>query len=410
MNIKYLLKLILFFFFFENSYALDLKKLDDIYVYSLEEDDYARFQYIDPSFNNYFVGKTNSIGNGDYDYLLVKTDSNDELIFYKSLGGIGDDQGYYIYGDNDFIYLAGRSNSFGNGKYDALIAKYTLNGDLLFSKFYGGEQNDYAKTIKELSNGNLMFVGRSSSYLDKNLDAWFVEIDKKGNILKNMTYGEVNQYDEFRNFIEVTDGYLFIGHSHNKLNEKKCLDKNKDMKSQSKCFDAYIVKTDFNGNEKNNLKFGSIDAQDSAKDIIKTNKNEFIVTGIKSLGSESNNQLESNVLLLKLDKDANLIEDLSFSVGVYGVGYSIYLLSESNIIITGKTKNEEKNFDLFVANFNIKHNELEWLKILEKKGYDEGMSVVLNENLIQILGRSDSFNNKMDFIKFKIDFEGNIVD
>ena len=38
------------------------------------------------------------------------------------------------------------------------------------------------------------------------------------------------------------------------------------------------------------------------------------------------------------------------------------------------------------------------------------MSVVLNENLIQILGRSDSFKNKMDFIKFKIDFEGNIVD
>ena len=255
-----------------------------------------------------------------------------------------------------------------------------------------------------------MFVGRSSSYLDKNLDAWFVEIDKKGNILKNMTYGEVNQYDEFRNFIEVADGYLFIGHSHNKLNEKKCLDKDKDMKSQSKCFDAYIVKTDFDGIEKNNLKFGSIDAQDSAKDIIKTNKNEFLVTGIKSLGSESNNQLESNVLLLKLDKDANLIEDLSFTVGVYGVGYSLYLLSENNIIITGKTKNEKKNFDLFVANFNIKNNEIEWLKILEKKGYDEGMSVILNENLMQILGRSDSFNNKMDFIKFKIDFEGNIVD
>ena len=182
------------------------------------------------------------------------------------------------------------------------------------------------------------------------------------------------------------------------------------MKSQSKCFDAYIVKTDFDGIEKNNLKFGSIDAQDSAKDIIKTNKNEFLVTGIKSLGSESNNQLESNVLLLKLDKDANLIEDLSFTVGVYGVGYSLYLLSENNIIITGKTKNEKKNFDLFVANFNIKNNEIEWLKILEKKGYDEGMSVILNENLMQILGRSDSFNNKMDFIKFKIDFEGNIVD
>ena len=43
MNIKYLSKLILFFFFFENSFALDLKKLDDIYIYSLEEDDYPDF-------------------------------------------------------------------------------------------------------------------------------------------------------------------------------------------------------------------------------------------------------------------------------------------------------------------------------------------------------------------------------
>lgn len=410
MSLKKILKVALIFFFFENSFAIEINRYDDVVVYSFDEDDYARFQYIDSNLNNYFVGKTNSIGNGDFDYLLIKTDKNDQLIFYKSLGGIGDDQGYYIYGDDESIYLAGRSNSFGNGKYDALIVKYSLDGDLIFSKFYGGEQNDYAKTIKELSNGNLMFVGRTSSYLDKNLDAWFVEIDKKGNILKNMTFGETKQYDEFRNFVEVTDGYLFIGHSHNKLNENRCLNKDKDMKSQSKCFDAYIVKTDFNGIETNSLKIGSIDAQDSAKDIIKINKDEFVVTGIKSLSSENDKQIESQVLLLKLDKDANLIKDLSFNVGVYAVGYSLILLSDNNIIVTGKTKNKEKNFDLFVANYNIKNEEIDWKRIFEKKRYDEGMSVVLNENNIQILGRSDSFNSRMDFIKFKIDFEGNIVD
>lgn len=50
-----------------------------------------------------------------------------------------------------------------NGQNDALILKVNSNGDLLWQKTIGGSEIDFLYDVTELSNGAIIAVGESSS-------------------------------------------------------------------------------------------------------------------------------------------------------------------------------------------------------------------------------------------------------
>ncbi len=141
---------------------------------------------------------TDSKGNGDA--WVIKLNSSGNLIWKKSFGGSGGDflytvietidGGYALAGDttsNDGDVTGNHSEYF----LDAWVIKLSTNGNIEWSKSFGGSQDDTATTILEIGNENFLFIGRSSSNdgdVTNNYgreDIWLVNIGNNLTVPKN---------------------------------------------------------------------------------------------------------------------------------------------------------------------------------------------------------------------------------
>jgi hypothetical protein len=76
--------------------------------------------------------------------LLVKIDSTGSITWTKIFGGSEDEVGYYVRQTHSGDYVAvGFTKSFGAGAMDVYFLKVNQNGDLLWSKTFGEENDDF---------------------------------------------------------------------------------------------------------------------------------------------------------------------------------------------------------------------------------------------------------------------------
>ncbi|MGD9493843.1 MAG: T9SS type A sorting domain-containing protein [Bacteroidales bacterium] len=110
-------------------------------------------------------GFTNSLGYGGYDMFLARYNSSGDEIWFKTYGGTEDDLGGGVIFTNDLsIINCGSTFSFGKGGEDFYLVKINLNGDTIWTKTYGGIDNDYGGSIMQTTDGGLIIGGSSSSY------------------------------------------------------------------------------------------------------------------------------------------------------------------------------------------------------------------------------------------------------
>lgn len=157
--------------------------------------------------------------NGSYDVWVVKMNRDGELLWEKSYGGSGVDDGYGAVATNDGNYLIAAtaisddgmvSNPKGNA--DVWILKINDNGDLLWEKSYGGSGFDAAFAINKSNDifGSYVLAGTSKS-ADNDLetnnggnDFWVLKIDGHGKLQfekslggsgLDLAYGVTQTYD-----------------------------------------------------------------------------------------------------------------------------------------------------------------------------------------------------------------------
>jgi hypothetical protein len=105
--------------------------------------------------------------------------------------------------------VAGRSSNGPAGGWDALLVKLDPDGNVEWSKTYGGGGNDEFSAVKSTADGGLMAVG----YGGGQFDAYAVKLDAAGGITWQRNYG-VGGNDNFINFVEVPGGgYVFSGYA-----------------------------------------------------------------------------------------------------------------------------------------------------------------------------------------------------
>ncbi|MBN1244683.1 PQQ-like beta-propeller repeat protein [Candidatus Bathyarchaeota archaeon] len=135
-----------------------------------------------------FVGLTHSFGN-DSEVWVVKTDFNGNEVWNKTYGGTTEDAGRAIapIEGNHFV-VAGYTNSMGNGDYDFLLLKIDASGNIAWNKTYGGTQSDKAYAIAE-TEGECVAVGDTRSKGEGESDAWIIKVDANGNLVWERTVG-----------------------------------------------------------------------------------------------------------------------------------------------------------------------------------------------------------------------------
>lgn len=127
------------------------------------------------------AGYTRSFGAEGTDVYIIKTDSIGNLDWTKSYGGSSDDYGYSIRQTTDGGYIvAGYTESFGEAG-DVYLIRIDSNGDLIWSKVFGGSQTDYGWSVKQTADEGFIIAGYTRSFGSGNEDVYLIKTDQLGN-------------------------------------------------------------------------------------------------------------------------------------------------------------------------------------------------------------------------------------
>ncbi|SEP91359.1 hypothetical protein SAMN05421824_0671 [Hyunsoonleella jejuensis] len=163
---------------------------------------------------------------GTYDFWIVKLSDTGNLIWEKSVGGSEIDEAWGITGtiDGNFVIVGDTRSkdkdvSSNNGAADVLITKITSNGDLLWTKTYGGTSFDTARSVSKASDGGFIISGSSRSSdgdLSKNNgqnDAWVFKIGANGDLEWRTSIGGSNVDFAFDAIQLNNDAIIAVGES-----------------------------------------------------------------------------------------------------------------------------------------------------------------------------------------------------
>lgn len=161
------------------------------------------------------VGLTTSGSLGDADVLVVKLQDDGSVTWSKVYGGAAEDRGLGIMevaGNN--LLISGSTRSFGAGQRDALLMKLEADGDVIWTRTYGGSNgNDIFIDGWKVSDTEFIFNGVTLSYGQGAHDIWLLKVDDDGNFLSGNTYGNDNDENPI-SIKRLNDGsYIIAGHS-----------------------------------------------------------------------------------------------------------------------------------------------------------------------------------------------------
>lgn len=136
------------------------------------------------------TGFTNSYGAGGYDAYLIRTDKLGNLIWQKAWGGLDWDFAYdLVQAADGNIVICGNTQSYGNGKVDGMVAKFDVNGTLVWQKFYGGVEDDEFRGLYTNNGTEFLAAGNTKSFGDLNGDMLCYKVDNNGDSLLRIAYG-----------------------------------------------------------------------------------------------------------------------------------------------------------------------------------------------------------------------------
>ncbi|MFO0495131.1 MAG: T9SS type A sorting domain-containing protein [Flavobacteriia bacterium] len=162
----------------------------------------------------YLAGFTNSFGNGAYDFYLVKTDLQGELIWQKTYGGTEWEKVHDAALTKDTgAIMVGETNSTNGNATDAFIVRTNSGGDTLWTKTFGGLGIDLATSIRSINDSTFVIGGQI--YLQDSLKTkgFLMRIRDNGSIDWFKTLGDNGNYsisdvDVYQNKINYVGYYL----------------------------------------------------------------------------------------------------------------------------------------------------------------------------------------------------------
>ncbi len=248
---------------------------------------------------------------------------------------------------------------------EGIILKMDSDLNVLWRKFFVAEVEDRLSNVIKTTDNHYVIVGYSNSkkYEMEGIgfdtttyqqEAIILKYDLTGNLLfKNSLRG--SEYDYFYDVIEVSDGYIAIGHS-NSLD----LDMEGISKASNKYNDAIIVK--FDKNLENILwkkTFGGSD-DDYFYGIEKVNNNEVIAVGYSKskdmdmLGISNAAEGYSSAIMIKYNTtNGNVIEKKVFGGSNSERFNSLYKTSDNEYVLAGSSYSNNYN----LKNFNKGHQD-----------------------------------------------------
>ena len=356
----------------------------------------------------------------------------------ETYGGTGTDTVFSVVETSDGGYaLAGRTESFGpDGGYaprprdtDAWLMKTDSNGKVEFSKTYGGDAFDVAYSVVETSDGGFALAGNTGSFGSD--DAWLIKTDENGNEIFNKTFGGESSEDAY-SVVETSDGgFALTGFTVSFGTEDEDASESFDEGP-----DAWLIKTDENGNVEINETYGK-ESHDVAESVVQTSGGGYVLAGVtESFGSgawlvktDTNGNEEfnetfsgadkmfsvietsdegyamagataglgsesSDVCLIKTDSDGNIEFNKAFGGEKDDRAFSVVETSDGGFAMAGRTNSSGSSSDDMGIVKTDTNGDVEFSKAFGGKEFDVASSVIeASDGSLVLVGETNSFGS-----------------
>jgi hypothetical protein len=313
-----------------------------------------------------------------------------------------------------------------NESFDFWVMKFTANNSLLWSKTFGGTEDDRGNDIIQTADGGFAILGFTQSsngdVIQNNgsKDFWIAKLTRTGTLTWQKSFG-FSGSDYGTSLIQTNDnGYLLTG----VIDVTASGGEGNSRTSQRHAGgDVWAVKLSAVGNFEWSKYFGG-SFTDTAFGVEKTADNGFIIVGSSDSNDVdiSNNKGSYDFWVLKISSTGTLLWEKSFGGTEIDEARAITSTEDGNFIIVGDTRSSDINVsnnngaaDLWMLKISPEGTLL-WEKTIGATGFDVARSVSkTQDNGFIISGSSRSseggFTNQgqNDAWVLKIDANGNIL-
>lgn len=326
------------------------------------------------------AGKTGSMSSSN-DVYVVKVTSTGEVEWEMNYGSIKEDYAKSIRQTSDGGYIVGGgTRSFNVGVVDYYVIKLDSSGNVQWEQKFGGSQTDICESVIQTKDGGYMAAGQS--WINpQNGDVYIIKLDADGEEEWHKSIGgslEDGAYD-----IQQTPdrGYIIAGYTRS---------------AGDGSYDMFIVKTDSDGEEEWMSDFGG-NNHDQALSI-EQHRDGYIAAGYTKSFSES-----SDIYVVRLDLDGNEVWKKSYgSSSTDEEARSIMKTSDGGYILVGKTNQYTYGaFDVYLLKLDRNGKE-QWAQVFGGENDDYGYSVRQTSDGGYILGgqtKSVGFGGNVYIIK-----------
>ncbi|PWG05843.1 hypothetical protein [Polaribacter aquimarinus] len=357
-----------------------------------------------------------------------------EVLSVKTFGGSNNDviKSVTHTADGGYITLGytqsnnGDITSKNDTSFDFWVMKFSGNNTLLWSKIFGGSDDDRGEKIIETTDGGYAILGYSQS-IDKNIssagskDFLLIKLTKNGSISWQKTFGFKGS-DYGITLIQTKDnGYLITGVLDITASDGQGNSKSANIKHAGG--DVWVIKLNNSGNLEWSKYFGG-SFTDTPFGVVETQDNSYLIAASSDSDdfNISNNKGSYDFWILKIASDGKLIWEKSFGGSEIDEARGIATTNEGDFIIVGDTRSSDKDVtlnngaaDIWMLKITSDGN-LIWQKSIGASGFETARSITkTQDNGFLIAGSSRSTDNgfinkgQNDALILKIDNNGNLL-
>jgi hypothetical protein len=370
----------------------DLPTFERILGYEEKIETFSLAQTPDKGF--IIVGTTKQRFNINDDIYLLKTDryGKEEWNRIFEVGKNAGSEDEYDDEARDVLILSdGSILVLGDSENRLYLSKWTLEGEIIWEKFYGNPYSDSPSKFIQDSKGNLLVVGGTTNTTDNSKNVLLLKIDPgSGDLLWRKDYGSSDVEEGF-DIAESSDGgYVIIG------NYQQQNDPN-----------IYAVKVDNSGN----LAWDKIyqaSSKRGVKTILLTSDNGYITCGY-TLTQDKGMQ----GFLLKLDSDGEVAWEKNFGENHVDFFSSVVQTEDGGFLCVGSKNqffsSEYVYDDIWLVKTSYQGDFI-WEKKFGGELNEKGTDIIKTENKgYAFLGETESFTPKSKIYFFQTNSEGSVT-
>lgn len=267
------------------------------------------------------AGSTQPFGLGYVKVYLVKTDATGDTLWTKTLGETENDAAYAVRQTADNGYaMTGYSFSWVTGGPDVFLMKTNSQGDVMWTKTYGGLYDDMGYSLEQTTDGGYVIAGFKGEPLEH--DVFILKTDSKGDTIWTKTYG--GRYDDVASSIQQTrdGGYIAVGHT-----TSFTADQNPDV---------YLIKTDSKGDTLWTRTYGDM-YNDVGYAVRQLSDNGYIIVGYTGQEFVPGLRVDFDVYLIRTDENGNILWAKTYGGEEMDIGVDIGMTVDGGYVVVGQT-------------------------------------------------------------------------